>query len=202
MKIKNFLIISVFCSALFAQSAAAVVIFQDDFSGANRNNVGNGWSEIERHSDDVAVANGVLRLRDRRSSGIDAAASQLNGFSTLGLANIMLSYEWGASYNTESNDSLFVEWRVSGSNNWTQLAHHALGGSNLIGNVVQLGVAAANQSSIEFRFYTNVSASAERAFLDNIILSGAAAAVTEPATLALLAMGLMLIVIRRQRSHG
>ncbi len=183
---------------MLAQSASAVVIFQDNFSGNNRNTVGNGWSEIENDSNDVAVNSGVLRLRDKQS-GIDAAASQLNGFSTIGLTNILLSYEWGASNNTESNDSLFVEWRVSGSSSWTELVEHALGGSSLVGNVLQLGVAAANQASIEFRFYTSVSTYTERAFIDNVMLTGQAAAmaVSEPATLSIMMLGLTLLGVRR-----
>lgn len=192
-----------FCSALLitlgllAQSASAVVIFEDDFSGGNRNTVGNGWSEIERSNNDVAVTNGQLRLRDTQWGGIDAAASQLNGFSTIGLTDIMLSYEWGASTNTESNDSLFVEWRTSGSS-WTELVEHALGGSSLVGNVLQLGMMAANQASIEFRFYTSVSASNERAYIDNVILSGSYAAVSEPGTLSLMALCLVMLAARRR----
>ena len=73
--------LSLLC-VLAAPSAFAVVIFQDDFSGNNRNNVGNGWAEIERNNNDVAVSNGVLRLRDLRNNGIDAAATQ-SGFSTM-----------------------------------------------------------------------------------------------------------------------
>lgn len=199
MKTKIYLPILIMISGLFAHTASAVVIFEDSFDGSNRNTVGNGWSEIERHSNDVAVDSGVLRLRDKRSSGVDAAASQLNGFSTIGLTDIVLSYEWGASGNTESNDSLFVEWRVSGSSSWTELVEHALGGSSLVGNVLELGIAAANQSSIEFRFYTNVSTSNERAFLDNVLLSGRAAAmaVSEPATVSIMLLGLGLLGLRR-----
>ncbi|MEM7083012.1 MAG: PEP-CTERM sorting domain-containing protein [Pseudomonadota bacterium] len=190
--------ILVLICGLAAPSASAVIIFSDDFSGGNRNTVGNGWSEIEDDHNDVAVHNGVLRLRDTQN-GIDAAASQLGGFSTIGLTDIILSYDWGASNNTESNDSLFVEWRVSGSSTWTELVEHALGGSSLVNNVLSLGFAAANQANIEFRFYTSVSTSSERAFLDNIVLSGRAAAmaVSEPATLALIGMGMLLIGVRR-----
>ncbi len=200
MKIKNILPIILLMSALFTSSASAVVIFEDDFNRSNRNNVGNGWSEIEKHNNDVAVNNGMLRLRDNQNNSIDAAASQLNGFSTMGLTDIMLSYEWGASNNTEANDSLFVDWRVSGSSNWTQLVEHALGGSNLVGNVLQLGVLAANQAGIEFRFYTSVSASNERAFLDNVILSGRsiASTVSEPSTLALMLLCFGMIGMRRK----
>ena len=198
MKNKILLPSLILLCGLFAQSASAVVIFEDNFNGNNRNTVGNGWSEIENDSNDVAVNSGVLRLRDRRS-GMDAAASQLNGFSTIGLTDILLSYQWGASGNTESNDSLFVEWRVSGSSSWNELVEHALGGSSLVGNVLQLGVAAANRANIQFRFYTSVSTSSERAFLDNVMLSGQAAAmaVSEPATLSIMLLGIAMLGIRR-----
>ncbi|MFK8031537.1 MAG: PEP-CTERM sorting domain-containing protein [Gammaproteobacteria bacterium] len=195
MNIRN-LSLAIVLSGLFVQTASAVVIFEDNFNRDNSNTVGNNWSEIEQHGNDVAVNNGMLRLRDDQN-GIDAAASQLNGFSTLGLIDIMLSYDWGASTNTEAADSLFVEWRTSGSSSWTELVEHALGGSSLVGNVLQLGVLAANQASIEFRFYTSVSANTERAFIDNVILSGRSA-VSEPSTLAMMLLCLTLLGVRRK----
>lgn len=200
MKTKLLSILFLALTGLMANSASAVVIFQDNFDGGNRNTVGNGWSEIEDQSNDVAVNNGRLRLRDTQQ-GIDAAASQLNGFSTIGLTDIMLSYEWGASNNTESNDSLFVEWRTSGSS-WTQLVEHALGGSSLVGNVLQLGMMAANQASIEFRFYTSVSTNSERAYIDNVLLTGRSvtSAVSEPGTLSLMGLSLLLLAARRKFS--
>ncbi len=186
-------------SVLAAPSAFAVVIFEDNFNGRNGNTVGNGWSEIENNNNDVAISGGVMRLRDRQS-GMDAAASQLGGFSTIGLTDIMLSYDWGASNNTESNDSLYVEWRVSGSSSWSELIQHALGGSSLAGNVLSLGVAAANQASIEFRFYTSVSTSGERAMIDNVMLAGrdAAMAVSEPTTLMLMGFAMLGFIARKR----
>ncbi|MFK7887772.1 MAG: PEP-CTERM sorting domain-containing protein [Gammaproteobacteria bacterium] len=187
-------------SALTAHSAFAVVIFQDDFNRGTRNNVGNGWAEIERSSNDVRIHNNVLNLRDRQS-GMDAAATQ-SGFSTIGLTDIMLSYDWGASYNTESADTLHVEWRVTGSSSWTELVAHALGGSSLTNNVLMFGIAAANQASIDFRFYTSVSASNERALIDNVMLTGraAAVAVSEPTTLMLMGLGMLGFLRRRARA--
>lgn len=191
----------VLASILTAPSAFAVVIFEDDFNRSDRNNVGNGWSEIERHNNDVRVNGGVLHLRDNRGNGVDAAATQ-SGFSTVGLTDIMLSYEWGASGNTESNDSLFVQWRVTGSDSWTTLVEHALGGSSLTGNILAFGIEAANQASIEFRFYTSVSASTERAFIDNVVLTGraAATAVSEPTTLMLMSLAGLGFLVRRKRA--
>ena len=188
-------------SILSAPSAFGVVIFEDDFNRSNRNNVGNGWAEVERHSNDVRINGGVLHLRDNRGNGVDAAATQ-SGFSTIGLTDIMLSYDWGASNNTESNDSLFVQWRVTGSDSWTTLVEHALGGSSLTSNIVSFGIEAANQANIEFRFYTSVSASNERAFIDNVILTGraAATAVSEPTTLMLLSIAGLGFLARRKRA--
>ena len=191
----------VLIGALSAQSAFAVVIFEDNFNRGTRNNVGNGWSEIERHNNDVRINNNVLNLRDRQN-GIDAAVTQ-TGLSTIGLTDIMLSYDWGASHNTESNDTLYVEWRVTGSSSWTELVAHALGGSSLTNNVLSFGIAAANQASIEFRFYTSVSAANERALIDNVMLTGraAAVAVSEPATLFLMGMG-MFGFLRARRARA
>ena len=114
----------------------------------------------------------------------------------------MLSYDWGASNNTEGADSLFVEWRVTGSSTWNELIEHALGGSALTSNVVAFGIAAANQASIEFRFYTDVSARSEIAFIDNVVLTGrnAAMAVSEPTTLALMGVALLGIGLRRRKA--
>ena len=199
---KRIVTIAALLSALIAPAALAGVIFQDDFDVANRNTVGNGWSEIERNNNDVAIDNGRLRLRDRQN-GIDAAASQLAGISTLGLEDIALSFDWSASYNTESNDSLFVQWRVTGASTWTTLMEQALGGSSMQHRVLALGLAAADRASLQFRFYIDVSASNERVYLDNVTLSGndRNVAIPEPSTLLLLGIALLAIRRRALRAH-
>ncbi len=194
-----------------ASTASAVTIFMDDFNRNDSNIVGNGWTEIERHSNDVAIRDNYLRLRDRKL-GIDAAAGQ-SSVSTLGFNNISFSYDWGASFNTESSDSLFAQWRLPSDGftvlgffipTWRTLEEHELGGSGFVNNMFNLGSDAANQASLQFRFFTNVSSSTELAMIDNVNLSGDAiggAAVPEPSTIALFGTGLVGMGLWRTRRN-
>jgi hypothetical protein len=163
-------------------SALAAPIFSDDFNRSNANNVGGGWSEIERNGNDVMISGNALQLRDidQQSTGSaslpDAAATFT--VSTLGLENLFLSFAWaplmeslfGMSWlTTEASDSLNVSWR-SGSGAWTDIWSAALDRNTLSTENLAMGAAAGNQSSIDIRFWTNVGSSF---FFDNPANEGA-----------------------------
>jgi hypothetical protein len=72
-------------------SAHAALIWSDEFDRHSSNTVGNGWSEQEDDSNDVAIVfDNYLLLRDRTP---DAIASQY-GISTLGYENITVEFRW------------------------------------------------------------------------------------------------------------
>ena len=190
-------------AALLASSQAnALVIFSDNFNRANSNGVGNGWSETQRHANDVAIVNNVVRLRDSRSGLVDAAISQLGGFDLTGLYNITLSYDWAPRGVSEAADRLVLEWRAQPGDSWTSASNHGLGGAGgVFTSTVRSLVNATNVSALQFRFRTNVSEGSggnqEGAFLDNIYLRGDT--IPEPGTLGLLGLGLLGAGVARRR---
>jgi hypothetical protein len=187
--------------SLFCFSASATVIFQDDFNRANNNDVGNDWSTIERNSNDVAIKNNYLQLRDHQW-GVDAAAWHNN--STESYSDIYIDFEWAASSNTESWDKLYLSW-FDGSN-WTEVWSTDLGGSGFTSVSVGAISGADDLSDFGFGFHTNLnvfSQHSERAKIDNVVLRGTAASVSEPGSLALLGLGLAgLGFVRKQKKSA
>ncbi len=203
---------------LWAGASSAVVIFQDNFNGANDNGVGNGWAQIEETANGVEQINNVLRLRGRDGGAIDAQAAQL-AISTLGFGTITLDFDWAALVDSEAEDLLLVDWRVA-TGSWTTLAginlfSTGLGGDGTFSHVQLALTGADNLSNIQFRFRidvdknccTGASASRENegALIDNVLLQGIALPPTqipEPATLALIGVGLAAIGFRfRKRAN-
>lgn len=143
-------------------SALAAPIFSDDFNRSNANNVGGGWSEIERsgknNRDDVAISGNALQLRDNRGAASAASPDAAATFSvsTLGLENLFLSFAWAPLTDSESDDFLNVSWRTGGGD-WTDLWSVGLGGDGGWSSAnVGLGASAANLESIDIRFWTDV----------------------------------------------
>ena len=109
-------LIAAFCFALgCVSSAQAAVIFVDPFSRDDSDTVGNGWLEGDRISIDTQTM-----LMHGHGTFV---ASRI--ISTIGLANIQLSYDWRAD-RSEANDTLNVSWSVDGIT-FNSLANHSLG---------------------------------------------------------------------------
>jgi PEP-CTERM motif len=186
-------------------TAQAAVIFSDTFDGTS-NTVGNGWIETENGASDVARVNGVLQLRDELSGNPDARAARTT-ISTVGYTSIQLSYDWAPITASSGSDELHVEWSANGGATWTELSGspHTLGGSGSFSQVLaNLGAGASGVTNLGLRFWTDVNKSDEGAYIDNVRVSGTSvsiAAVPEPASLALIALGLAgLGIIRRKKA--
>lgn len=194
--LRNISAIAVFLCV--CSSASASVIFSDNFDRNNSNNVGNGWSEYEDDSDDVAIRRGVLRLRDTIwLSWADAAAT--NNTSTVGYDDIYLDFDWAASRNTERSDRLNVS--MSSGYGWTKIWATRLGGSNFASVSIGAILGASDLANLRFSFWTNVSQSSESAYIDNVVLRGTPTSVSNPSSIALLGLGLMgLGLARRKKS--
>jgi hypothetical protein len=195
-----------------ALSAPAATIFGDDFERAISNSVGAGWTEDESDAVDVSVVSRSsggqeMQLRDDDPLAI---ASQLGGISTMGYANITLSYDWAPTNNTESGDFLWVEWRNGSVGSWAEIAHHALSGPGAHQFASWNIAAAGGLDDFEFRFRVAVDANNEGATIDNVLLAGNPVLaspinnVAEPGSLALagLGLGLLAFLARRKVAEG
>jgi hypothetical protein len=193
--LKNISAIAVFLCV--CSSASASVIFSDNFDRNNSNNVGNGWSEYEEDSNDVAIRSGVLRLRDTiRLSLVDTAAS--NNASTIGYDDIYLDFEWAAK-NTEGKDTLHVSW--NDGSGWNDIWSTNLGESSFASVSLGAILGASNLANLQISFWTNVSRYNESAYIDNVVLRGTPTSVSNPSSIALLGLGLMgLSLARRKKS--
>lgn len=189
-----------------SSSASAVIIFSDDFDRANSNTAGNGWYEIEDDANDVAIIDSSLMLRDNRSffffDLIDAVAS--NNASTTGYQDIFLDFDWKASNNTESADSLFVSWTnasgpLGGLLGWNTLWSAGLGGSDFASVSIGAIAGADNLANLRFAFWTDVSSSTEAAYIDNVVLRGTAISVSNPSSILLLGFALIGLLIARRK---
>jgi len=170
-------------------SVSAAVIYTEDFNRADSNTVGNGWHETGDQANDVAIVDSTLMLRDNQA-GVDAAIWQ--NLSTSGYSDVSLTFDWAASMNTESNDTLNVSWRDA-SSSWQTIWSTSLGGSDFATVLLDDIIGASDNDSFELSFWTNVSWYNEAAYLDNMILAGTlnTANVPEPATMGLFGMGLL-----------
>jgi hypothetical protein len=192
--LKNISAITVFLCV--CSSASASVIFSDNFARNNNNNVGNGWSEFEDESNDVAIRSGVLRLRDTVWwSWADAVAT--NHTSTVGYDDIYLDFDWAASRNTERTDMLNVS--ANNGSGWTNLWSTPLGGSYFASVSLGALVGADNIANLKFRFWTDISFYDEAAYIDNVVLRGTPTNVSNPPSIALLGLGLMGLGLARRR---
>jgi hypothetical protein len=122
------------------------------------------------------------------STGFDAAVWQ--NLSTAGYTGITLQFDWRAHNNTEPHDTLNVSWRDS-SADWTTIWSTGLGGSTFVTVLLDEIIGASDNASFELAFWTDVSTSKERVFLDNIALLGDRVSVPEPTTLGLFSIGLL-----------
>ncbi|MEI2782953.1 MAG: PEP-CTERM sorting domain-containing protein [Candidatus Competibacter sp.] len=201
-------------------SASAAIIFEDDFERANNNSAGSNWlEEVEAQSNDVAIFNNQLRLRDNRFPQlIDAAASTIS-LSTVGYTNVEVIFDWSpwnsensvipvGPFNNFGGDFLFVSWRsASQGNNWTEAASYGLGDIPNNPNTVTLGSGAAGISDLQIRLWTDVnisylldSVSFEGALIDNFKVAGTP--VPEPTSMALLGIGLAGLGVLRRRKRA
>ncbi len=202
-----------------ASNSHGAIIFADDFSRSGSSNVGNQWLEWEKDSNDVAISQQQLRLRDHQTGTTDAAA--WHTIDAIGFDNLELTFDWRALNSTETSDSLYAGHR-DGDGIYHSFWSTSLGGSHFEQVSLTLGGSYSN-SAFDLAFWIDVGASNETVYLDNVIIDGVqitppvvtpptdflptppttpatpVASVNEPTSLALLSLGLLGMSARPRR---
>lgn len=190
----------IFTAAMPVAVAGPITIFQDDFDRTNRSTVGNGWSEIESAANSIRIVGKELRLDGQAAAnngtakGPDAAVTRT--IDAYAYHNLAVSFEWAAISASEASDFLNFAWKKTSDTDYTHVASFALGGNKPLKSAsFDLG-ALANNTSIDLRFWTNVNANDEGAFIDSVKVT----AVPEPTSIALMGLALAAMgAVRRKR---
>jgi hypothetical protein len=146
------------CSAGFANSASADIIFRDDFSSGNYDN----WTVSG--AGDASVTGGMLQL----TKTIQAVAS----VSTIGYVNVSVGMSMSAQ-SLESGESCDGEVSADGGATWTTVIH--LSYSQDTGMVYSGSAApasASNNANVALRLRVNGTTVGDYCKADNIVVSG------------------------------
>jgi len=138
------------------------VLFYDNFGRPDSYTV-LYWVEDEGSSGDCRTYQYNACLRS------DGSITQPD-ISTIGNFGNVLSYQW-RGYDTESIDTLRIEWKPSSSGEWNILAEHPLNYTSAWQNASYDLPAEADDTSIDIRFTGSTDQAYEYARLDNAKVS-------------------------------
>ncbi|WP_440873666.1 carbohydrate binding domain-containing protein [Thalassotalea sp. PLHSN55] len=137
-------------------------LFSDDFE--NGSLVTGGWTNAGSGVTEIALA---ASYNSTYGARVKNGAILTKTLSTLGYDNVSISYDRN-TLNFAGSENLTVQWSVDGSN-WTTL--EVTQSSSWANKQFNLPSAANNQTQLTIQFATNGNRNAEKAFIDNVIVS-------------------------------
>lgn len=180
-------------------SVSATLIYSDDFERAHSSQAGFGWFEHEADSNDVAIYQDRLRLRDYTSTGLTNAAITLD---TSGFETLQLSIDYQVLSSTETSDTLGL--MINGINFW----NIGLGNSGSYTQHLDLASYASNNPALQLSFWLDVNSHTEAVYLERISLYAEPLrstanenlqAVPEPSSFSLISLGFATLLMLRNR---
>jgi len=200
-----------FVLSIISTPAVSAVIFEDDFDRSNTSIVGLDWNEGEKDSNDVAIYQNQLRLRDHQN-GIGASISRI--FDPQAASGLSIAFDWRASNNTENSDFFYLSTNLSREPD-NAIWQTQLGGSDYAHTVINfsdLPLTGSGPISTLF-FWIDVGSAGETVYIDNLMIAQAltfddtptipevtvpSVNVPEPGTTGLLASGLLGLSFRQK----
>lgn len=190
-------------------SAQSALVFTEDFDRPNSNTLGNGWLEINKNRNDVAIKNNQLLLRDNKKGQIDAGAAYQIESAGSGLT---LSFDWKPLLPSDKKDLLKVSWSTTYSktaSDWQPLFSQSLGANDRQSNTALISsdlMSALNDlDSFYLLFWVDSGPKSSDEYkegvrLDNIRLSNTetTAPVPLPSTILFFATGLAGLLVPRK----
>ena len=193
---------AVLCTLIFLISANAhsALIFQDDFSRINSDDVGPAWLTNEAQDNDVAIYLERLRLRDIPSAGFTFAQIDID---TDQYTSLELSFDWQVLSSTEKSDTLLVELVNTAAKSIVFETSLETAGSH------NTSILLPDAAITSIRFALDVNSQTETVYLDNIQLEGIQnplqkpiAKVNESSSFGLFLLGLARLICCRLRSNN
>ncbi|KZZ59733.1 hypothetical protein A3762_04370 [Oleiphilus sp. HI0125] len=193
---------AVLCTFIFLISANAhsAIIFQDDFSRINSDDVGPAWLTNEAQDNDVAIYLERLRLRDIPSAGFTFAQIDID---THQYVSLELSFDWQVLSSTEKSDTLLVELMNTAAKSIIFETTLETAGS------YNASILLSDAAITSIRFALDVNSQTETVYLDNIQLEGIKnpvqkpiAKVDESSSFGLFLLGLAGLICCRLRNNN
>ena len=144
-----------------AAGGGPTTLFSDDFESGNLS--AGGWT-VSGNGDAHSSASfaGVYGGRLRSSATLEKAVS------TIGYSNITVNYARRA-VSLKGGENLRIQWSTNGST-WTTL--ETLNTTGYATASFVLPAAAENQAGFRIRFITNANKNNEKAYIDDVLVTG------------------------------